>query len=305
MICMEAVDEKFEMKVTAIAPWFGGKRNLAPEIIKLLGPHRAYWEPFCGSMAVLMAKEPCAMETVNDLHGDLINLARCLQAEATAVELYAKLNRTLMCEDFYLESAARIGTLQASDAQMPDIERAYDYFIYSWLGRNGVSGTKGMGWNSYSARFTSNGGHAAKRFISAVESIPAWHKRLQAVTILRRDGFEAVSRIEDKEGTVIYADPPYIVKGAEYVHDFTDCMHEELAALLNRFQKTRVVVSYYEHPKLQALYPGWTKVTIDVTKSISHQGKRGANDLRATEVLLVNQFSNNSLFSMGSTGDIR
>jgi DNA adenine methylase len=247
-------------------------------------------------VAVLMAKEPCAMETVNDLHGDLINLARCLQDKMLSVELYAKLNRTLMCEDFYLESAARIGTLQAEDARMPDIERAYDYFIYSWLGRNGVSGTKGMGWNSYSARFTSNGGHAAKRFISSVESIPAWHKRLQAVTILRRDGVEVLERIEDKEGTVIYCDPPYIVKGAEYVHDFEDGDHSRLAIACKRFERTKVVISYYDHPRLPALYPGWMKVTIDVTKSLSHQGKRGANNVRATEVLLVNRADNERLF---------
>ncbi len=45
-----------EAKITAIAPWFGGKRTLAPRIIEALGKHTAYWEPFCGSMAVLLAK---------------------------------------------------------------------------------------------------------------------------------------------------------------------------------------------------------------------------------------------------------
>lgn len=36
------------MKVTAIAPWFGSKRAMAPTIAEQLGPHRAYLEPFCG-----------------------------------------------------------------------------------------------------------------------------------------------------------------------------------------------------------------------------------------------------------------
>lgn len=65
--------------ITAIAPWFGGKRNLAPAIVEELGPHRGYWEPFCGSLAVLLAKPRVSQETANDLHGDLINLARVLQ----------------------------------------------------------------------------------------------------------------------------------------------------------------------------------------------------------------------------------
>jgi len=44
--------------ITALAPWFGSKRNLAPEIVRELRRHSCYWEPFCGSMAVLLAK-PC------------------------------------------------------------------------------------------------------------------------------------------------------------------------------------------------------------------------------------------------------
>jgi DNA adenine methylase len=83
------------MKITAIAPWFGSKRTLAPEIIRQLGPHSAYWEPFCGSMAVLLAKEPSAMETVCDLHGDLTNLAWVLQDEPSAIQLYDRLLRML------------------------------------------------------------------------------------------------------------------------------------------------------------------------------------------------------------------
>ncbi len=51
-------------KITAIAPWFGSKRTLAPEIVRRLGLHRAYCEPFCGSMAVLLAKPPCSFELV-------------------------------------------------------------------------------------------------------------------------------------------------------------------------------------------------------------------------------------------------
>lgn len=65
--------------VTAILPWYGSKRTLASRIVSALGPHRAYWEPFCGSAAVLIAKPVATMETVNDLHGDLIHMIRIMQ----------------------------------------------------------------------------------------------------------------------------------------------------------------------------------------------------------------------------------
>ena len=107
--------------------------------------------------------------------------------------------------------------------------------------------------------------------------------------ILNRDGIELLERIEDATGTAIYADPPYLVKGAAYVHDFDGIAHHHLATALRRFTKTRVVVSYYDHPKLAALYPGWQKKLIYTTKAMSSaqmRDKSGTNV--APEVLLIN-----------------
>jgi DNA adenine methylase len=274
------------MPVTAISPWFGGKRTLAPAIVAELGPHRVYWEPFCGSMAVLLAKPAVAMETVNDLHGDLVNLARVIRDTRLGAALYRRLRRTWLSRELFEESAAVIrGTPTAPD--MMDLDRAYHWFVVSWFGRNGVAGT--ASYNAgFCVRYTANGGHAAKRFASAVESIPAWRRRMRGVTILSDDGLELINRIEDAAGTVIYCDPPYLVKGARYVHDFSDGDHDRLAESLSRFRRARIVVSYYDHPHLADLYPGWTKRTFDVSKAMAHQGRRGGNDSRAVEVLLIN-----------------
>jgi site-specific DNA-adenine methylase len=87
-----------EAKVKAIAPWFGGKRTMAPLVVTEIGKHTQYFEPFCGSMAVLFAKQPSQKETVNDLHGDLINLARVLQEGPAAEALYDRLQKVLFSE---------------------------------------------------------------------------------------------------------------------------------------------------------------------------------------------------------------
>ena len=40
-----AVKENLKgMKIKALAPWFGGKRKLAPRIVELFGQHKTYWE---------------------------------------------------------------------------------------------------------------------------------------------------------------------------------------------------------------------------------------------------------------------
>ena len=90
-----------DMKIKSLVPWFGGKRRLAPRIVEMFGQHKAYWEPFCGSMAVLMLKSPCEMETVNDLHGDLINLAKVIQDKELGFQLYDKLSRTFYVEKLW------------------------------------------------------------------------------------------------------------------------------------------------------------------------------------------------------------
>jgi DNA adenine methylase len=282
----KSMDSQLAMPVTAISPWFGSKRNLAPAIVAELGSHRAYWEPFCGSMAVLLAKPAAAMETVNDLHGDLVNLARVIRDARLGAALYRQLRRTLLSRALFEESAAVIRTTPTASSVM-DLDRAYHWFIVSWFGRNGVAGT--ANYNAgFCVRFTANGGHAAKRFASAAESIPAWRRRMRGVTILSDDGLELIGRIEDATGTVIYCDPPYLVKGARYVHDFSEEDHVRLAKALRRFQRTRVVVSYYDDPRLADLYPGWTRRTFEVSKAMAHQGRRGGNDIRAIEVLLIN-----------------
>lgn len=303
-----------EMKITAIAPWFGGKRTLAPAIVREIGKHSVYWEPFCGSMAVLFAKPPVQSETVNDLNGDVTNLARVI-ASSEGPALFERLARTMFAEAMVTDAKA----MRRTEGLSP-LDAAYWFFVGSWMGRNGGAGTRESN-TAFCVRYTSNGGDPAVRFRSAVASIPAWADRLMGVTVLQRDAMEVIGRIEDKPGTVIYVDPPYFAKGAKYVHDFDDqqflafadgrvipihyCYelepgqpravqidaHAYLAKLLNRFQKTRVVLSYYDDQRIADLYPAskWTVSRLRATKAIVNQGMRdksGTTD--APEVLIIN-----------------
>jgi len=275
-------------KIGAIVPWAGAKRTLAPLIVQELGPHRCYHEPFCGSMAVLLAKPPVHMEVVNDLHGDLVNFARVLQDDRQGPGLYRKLKRTLFAEEVFEASADWIRTAEAiTIADEPDAERAYHFFVVSWCGRNGISGTPDYNRN-FCARFTYGGGSPAVRYANAIASIPAWRRRLRRVAVYRMDAFDHLARIADEAGTVIYADPPYFEKGFRYVHDFDEADHARLAEALARFHKARVVLSYYEDPRLDALYPGWTRRSLKCLKQMGLSIERGSRANNAPEVLLIN-----------------
>jgi len=281
-----------EMKIKAIAPWFGGKRTMAPAIVKELGKHTQYFEPFCGSMAVLLAKPQSRQETVNDLHSDLINLARVMQDEKAGPKFYRLLRREWLADDALAYSRQVMLTGEVN-GQL-DVDRAFAFFVLSWMGRNGEAGLDHVERSGrLCVRWTSNGGDPAVRFRGTVDSIPQFRRRLRGVTILRRDAFEIIPKFADVAGCVIYVDPPYIKKSDRYLHDFDEGFmggadhHEQLRDQLAAFRKARVVVSYYDHPRVRDLYKGWTFVSHGRQKNLSVQ-TRGDSGSSAPEVLIIN-----------------
>lgn len=298
-----------EMTIRALSPWFGGKRTLAPEIVDLLGKHTQYFEPFCGSMAVLFAKEPSQKETVNDLHGDLINLARVVQDQESAAQLYDRLQTVLFADGLlndavdYLKSDLFAVPTWTGMVYQQHVNRAYWYFLASWMMRNGVAGTQRLEYQ-IAVRWTKSGGSPTVRFRNAVDSLPAWHVRLKNVVILNRNAFEILDRFEDVTGTAIYADPPYLSDsrigygrhggGSKYLHEFDhggglfeDC-HSKLAEILRGYRKARIVVSYYDCPRVRELYEGWTFHEHTRQKHLHAQNKRGSAHKDAPELLITN-----------------
>lgn len=292
------------MKVRAIAPWFGGKRTMAPAIVEELGKHTQYFEPFCGSMAVLFGKPAVSQETANDLHGDLTNLAWVLQDVRAAEALYDRACRTLFAESMIREIWRELGDTQPGPS--PDADRAYKFFVFSWAMRNGVAGTSRMRGNGFqiALRFTPRGGSPAIRFRSAIESIPAWHDRLRNVVILRRDGLQLLQRFEDSKALAIYADPPYAAESrtgyaaagstSRYQHEFDHDNpmfgddHKRLFDELARFKHARIVVSYYDCPRIRKLYDGWTFIEHTRQKNLHNQNGRGVRQKDSPEILIIN-----------------
>jgi DNA adenine methylase len=261
-------DDSGEMEITSILPYFGAKRTMAPIIATELGLHQCYYEPFCGSLSVIMEKMKARTEVVNDLYGDLTNLARVIAHPKMGAALYRQMRRRLHCEDLLDEARQHLTlTRNPNEAQElgPKMDchemfvRAEAFFCAGWLGRAGEVGLEGEpSHNSFAVRYTNGGGDNATRLSSAVASIPAWRRRLRDVTITCRDGITALRDKRnslDRDGTAIYVDPPYLVKSRRYAMDFSDEQHRELAEILVKYKRARIVVSYYQHPILESMYP--------------------------------------------------
>ena len=258
--------------------WFGGKSRLAPEIIRRMPPHKVYVEPFGGAAHVLVQKPRAQHEIYNDIDGNLVNFLMVARAQPERLkeaceslpysrELYERWKREPWPED--------------------EFERAIRFF---YLNRSAISGgnaSRSTGWS----HGTKQNKNKATSYLRACELIPALAQRMRGVMIDRND-FREIIRTYDGPDTLFYVDPPYIGKEHFYAGGFTEQDHRDLAEMLNQI-RGKAIVSYYEHPLLDELYPGWRKEKIDAIKQVGTTGSR-----KAEEVLLMNYDHQLSLFEL-------
>src|SRR5436309_7305403 len=95
--------------------WYGGKYSHLDWLLPLLPPCHHYCEPFAGSAAVLLNREPSPVETYNDLDGEVVNFFRVLRSQKA--ELIESIGLTPFSrEEFHL-------ACQPLDGSISDLER--------------------------------------------------------------------------------------------------------------------------------------------------------------------------------------
>lgn len=241
------------MSVKPPVTWFGGKSKLAPKIIKHFVQHQTYCEPFGGSAAVLLAKEPSKVEVYNDIDGDLVNLFRVLRDPVLFEQLRAGVGSTLY---------ARAEFELAKEPTIDPVERARRFLVRQRQSHGGLGKT----W-SYCVEDSSLGmSSAVRRWHSGVERLPLIHKRLRSVQI-EQDDWHAVMDRFDGPRTLFYLDPPYVpdtrVNG-RYQHELNQDDHHQLVERLLTINGM-VVLSGYAHEAYKPLEAaGWSRQDYDV-----------------------------------------
>ncbi|MBX3364916.1 MAG: DNA adenine methylase [Phycisphaeraceae bacterium] len=228
-----------------------------------------YCEPFAGSAAVLLNREPSPIETYNDLYGEVCNFFRVLRNERD------KLTEAIALTPFSREEFSVACDL---DPDQSAFERARRFYVRARQVRTGLAQTASVGrWAN--CKDTSRGGMSGvvSRWLGGVEALPEIGGRLLRVQIENRPAVDVI-RLYDSEDTLFYCDPPYVhdTRGDSkaYVHEMTDEQHRELADCLNA-AKGMVAFSNYDCDLLNTLYPAkrWRKIvgperTIHSTKDV-------------------------------------
>lgn len=235
--------------------WYGGKFNHLDWLLPLLPKCHHYCEPFAGSAAVLLNREPSPVETYNDLDGEVVNFFRVLRDQKE--ELIQAIGLTPFSrEEFYLSLAANARTIAS-------LERARRFFIRARQARTGLAQTASLGrWAN--CKNTSRAGMSGvvSRWLGSVEALPEIALRLLRVQIENRPAIEVIELYDDR-GTLFYCDPPYIHSSRgdarAYRFEMPDHEHARLAEALNRCQG-KVAVSGYRCAIMDKLYNNWRRV---------------------------------------------
>lgn len=227
----------------------GAKWGMAQKIVSLMPPHRSYLEPFLGSGAVLFNKPKSAIETVNDIDGEIVNFFKVLREQPDRLSEAIRL--TPYSRDVFDDAHENRGT--------DDFDKAYRFAIRSRMGH---------GFKTYEKTGFKIDVYARERSYC----VNAWNKmpeqiaeaamRLKGVQIENRPALDLIKKF-NHDNVLIYCDPPYLLNtrgGKQYRCEMNEQDHLELLASLAD-HKGYVILSGYPSEMYDRELRGWNKIT--------------------------------------------
>ncbi|MCU0536369.1 MAG: DNA adenine methylase [Hydrococcus sp. Prado102] len=256
--------------------WYGGKYSHLDWLLPLLPRTTHFCEPFGGSAAILLNREPSPVETYNDLDSELVNFFRVLRDEKN------ELIRAIALTPFSRREFEL--AISKPTEKISNLEAARRFYVRARQVRTGLAQTASSGRWAH-CKLTSRAGMAGaiSRWLGSIDDLSMIVQRLQRVQIENCPAIEAIKRY-DSEETLFYCDPPYPHDSRgdskAYAYEMTDEEHRKLAYVLHNINGM-VAISGYDCALMNELYQDWKR--LQAPSKYCHSIKQ----LR-TEVLWVN-----------------
>ena len=253
--------------IHSFIPWFGGKADLAMQIVARFPPaYQRYVEVFGGGASVLFAfKNKEFYEVYNDIQDNVVNLFRVVKTKPleflSALDLFPFESRSDFAslksflkgnaeypDDFedklYTSPDQSIADLPddiqeilESKKVSPDVIKAVAYYRVIKL--------------SYAAR----GKTFCCRPVNLANvsmTIMLASNRLQS-TVIENLNYDRLIKLYDRPDTFFYCDPPYFNTDADYNRTFKRQEHQKLHDQLMKIQG-KFLLSYNDCPEIRSLY---------------------------------------------------
>lgn len=220
--------------------WYGGKYSHLDWLLPLLPEATHYCEPFGGSAAVLLNRNPAPVETYNDVDGEVVNFFRVLRddkdrlLEAIGLTPFSR-------EEFELAISEPV-------TRLSELERARRFFRASSSSpdrtcSNGECRPLGKLFIDQRAGMAG----AVSRWLGSVEGLSEIAQRLLRVQIEHADAVDVIQKYDSPE-TLFYCDPPYPhdSRGDKhaYAYEMSDRDHRRLAEVLHCVNGKVAISSY-------------------------------------------------------------
>lgn len=244
--------------------WYGGKFSHLDWLLPLLPKSHHYCEPFAGSAAVLLNRDPSPIETYNDLDGEVVNFFRVLRNDAD--NLIRRIGLTPFSREEFSIACEPLGD------GVNDIERARRFFIRARQVRTGLAQTASLGrWANCKNTTRAGMSGVVSRWLGSVEALPEIAERLLRVQIENRPALEVID-LYDEKGTLFYCDPPYAHESRgdskAYGFELTDDQHGHLAARLRKI-KGKAAISGYRCNLYDDFFKGWKRIDAPIKQAHS------------------------------------
>lgn len=210
-------DDEFEI-IRAPFGYAGGKSRSVKHITPHLPYRNVYCEPFGGSAAILLARQPSKIEVFNDRFAGVCDFYRCMRNADMFNAMIDWLELSVQSREEFL--CCR-DTWRDYDDIVERAARWYYCTMYSFgtLGRNFGRAVSGQ---------TTTAGMIQKK----LPKFHAIHERFKNVIVENRNALNLIQEY-DSDDTVYYLDPPYVdAHGGTYKSEMTVDEHLELIEII-------------------------------------------------------------------------
>jgi site-specific DNA-adenine methylase len=244
------------LKTKSALSYFGSDSEVAESLASMLDHCKHVTIPFVGGASILPHLKARAI-VANDVHDLAICFYRAMSSRGELREQLIHRCQHTLSHPTEIAIASEIFAGEWGDrATIGD--KAWAMWALCWIGRKGKGGTKHQG-GMPSVRRTANGGTNASRIRAAADDLVEWAKQFERCEWESVCFRELLPKVADNPECGVYCDPPWVGVGRNYLHEFSEQDHIDLANCLSRFEASTVVVRYGDHPLIRQYYGemGW------------------------------------------------